>query len=199
MGVCRPPTASAGRARAPRVARARARRSGFVLLGELGLCLGELAELLLPAGLEAAGDQAVLGLAGVERALGADRLIAGALDAQLDRAGRARASVGDLVGGRERQLDLLRRERLEQPARDQLVDHGRLDRPAAGRVDVVGARVAAFVVAALAAVKRGHRPAAGAAAHDPLAQRAALPRRALPRVRVVGGQPPLVGQDTAPS
>ena len=86
---------------------------------------------MLPAGLEAAGDEPVLGLAGVERALGADRLVAGALDAQLDRAGRARAAVGDLVGGGERERDLLRRERLEQPAGDQLVDDGRLDRPAA--------------------------------------------------------------------
>ena len=86
----------------------------LVLLGELGLGFGELMQLLLPAGLEASGDQAVVGLAGVERALGADRLIAGALDVQLDRAGRARAAVGDLIGGSERQLDLPRLECREQ-------------------------------------------------------------------------------------
>ena len=50
-----------------------------------------------------------------------------------------------------------------------------LVRQAGRRVDVVSARVAAFVVAALAAVKRRHRPSAGAATQDPLAQRAALP------------------------
>ena len=61
--------------------------AGARLLGELGLCLGELLELLLPAGLEAAGDEPVLGLAGMERALGAGGLVAGALDTQLDSAG----------------------------------------------------------------------------------------------------------------
>jgi hypothetical protein len=76
---------------------------GLVLLGELGLGFGELAELVLLARLEAAGDQAVVGLAGVERALGADRLVAG-------------AAVGDLVGGSERQLDLPRLECREQSA-----------------------------------------------------------------------------------
>ena len=65
---------------------ARGLRRGRDLLGELGLGVGELAELLLPAGLEAARDEAVLGLAGVERALGASGVIAGALDAQLERA-----------------------------------------------------------------------------------------------------------------
>ena len=82
------------------------------MLGELGLGVFELAELGLPAGLEAAGDEAVVGLAGVERALGADRLIAGALDAQLKRAVGAGAALLDLVGGGERERDLLRCERL---------------------------------------------------------------------------------------
>ena len=89
----------------------------LVLLGELGLGFGELAQLLLPARLEAAGDEPVVRLAGVERALGADRLIPGALDAQLDRAGRARAAVRDLVGSGERQLDLPRRESPRAPGR----------------------------------------------------------------------------------
>jgi hypothetical protein len=51
------------------------------LLGELRLGVAEFAELGLPAGLQRAGDEAVLRLAGVERALGADRFIAGPLDA----------------------------------------------------------------------------------------------------------------------
>jgi hypothetical protein len=59
--------------------------------------------------------------------------------------------------------------------------------------------VAALVVAALAAVKGGHRPAAAAAAQDFLAQRAALPRRALAGAGVVGRQPPLVGQVPLPA
>jgi hypothetical protein len=112
---------------------------GLGLLGELGFCLGELAQLLLPAGFEVSGDEAVVGLAGVERALGTDRVIAGALDAQLRGAGGARAAVGDRVGGGERELELLGRERREQPAGDEFVDDGRVDRAAAGRRDVVGA------------------------------------------------------------
>ena len=155
--------------------------------------------MCLPAGLEAARDEAVLGLAGVERALGAGGLVAGALDAQLDRAGRARAAVGDLIGGGERERDLLRRDRLQQPAGDELVDDGGLDRPAAGRVDVVRARVAALVVAALAPVQRRHRPAAGAAAQDPLTQRPALARRALTGVRVIRSQPLLVSEILLPA
>ena len=123
------------------------------MLGELGLGVLEIAELLLPAVLQAARDEAVVRLAGVEGAFGADRLIPGALDAQLERAVRALAAVGVLVGGGQRERDLFGLKRLEQPAGDQLIDDGRLDRAAAGRVDVVGARVAAFVVAAFAAVK----------------------------------------------
>jgi hypothetical protein len=55
------------------------------VLGELGLDVGEFAEFVLPAVLEAAGDQSVLGLAGMERPLGTRGVIAGALDAQLER------------------------------------------------------------------------------------------------------------------
>ena len=91
---------------------ARGLAAGHDVLGELGLGVFELAELLLPAVLEAAGDQAVVRLAGVERALGADRLIAGALDAQLERAVRARAAVGVLVGGGQRERDLFGLKRL---------------------------------------------------------------------------------------
>ena len=56
------------------------------MLGELGLGVFELPEFLLPAVFEAAGNQAVVGLAGVERALGADGVVAGALGAELERA-----------------------------------------------------------------------------------------------------------------
>ena len=81
------------------------------MLGELGLGVSEFAELLLPAGLEAAGDQAVLRFAGMERALGTRGVIAGALDAQLERSVRARAALGYLISGGERDRDLRRRER----------------------------------------------------------------------------------------
>jgi hypothetical protein len=63
------------------------------VLGELGLGVGEFAELLLPAVLEAAGDQAVLGLALVEGAFGTRGVVTGALDAQLERTVRARAPL----------------------------------------------------------------------------------------------------------
>ena len=125
---------------------------GRGLLGELGLGVGEFAELGLPAGLEAASNETVLGLAGVERALGTRGVIAGTLDPQLQRPVGARAAVCDLVGGGERDRDLLRRERLEQPASDELVDAGRLDRPAARGLDAVHARGGAVVVRAIGAV-----------------------------------------------
>ena len=121
----------------------------------------------------------------MKRALGAGGVVAGALDAQLDGPACARVAVGDLVGGGQRQRDLLRRHRLQQQPGDQVVDDAGLDRPARGRVDVIGARVTAVVVAALAAVQRRHRPPARAAAHDPLAERAALARRALAGAGVV--------------
>jgi hypothetical protein len=63
-----------------------------------------------------ARDQPLLRLAGMKRALGPDRVIAGALDAQLDRPGCARAAVGDLVGSGQCQRDLLRRHGFKQAA-----------------------------------------------------------------------------------
>ena len=107
---------------------ARGLAAGHDVLGELGLGVFEFAELLLPAVLEAAGDQAIVGLAGVESALGADRLIAGALDAQLRGAVRARATVGVLIGGSQRERDLLGRERLQQRRAISSSTTARLDR-----------------------------------------------------------------------
>jgi len=51
------------------------------VLGEFGFGVFEVAELGFPAGLEAAGDEPVLRLAGVIGALGADGLVLGAFDA----------------------------------------------------------------------------------------------------------------------
>ena len=78
------------------------------------LGVSELAELGLPAGLEVAGDEPVLGLAGVKRAFGTRGVVAGALDTQLERPVRARAAVCNLVRGGERDRDLLRRERRKE-------------------------------------------------------------------------------------
>ena len=49
---------------------------------ELGLCLGELAECVLPVALQAAGDEPVLGLDLPIAALGPVSLVFGAFDLQ---------------------------------------------------------------------------------------------------------------------
>ena len=68
------------------------------------------------------------------------------------------------------------------------------------RVDVVCARARAVVERSLrGAVAGRHRPPAAAAADDPLAQRAALARRARAAAGVVGGQALLVGQERLPA
>ena len=169
------------------------------MLGQLGLGVLELAELLLPAVLEAAGDQAVVGLAGVEGALGTDRLIAGALDAALERPVGARPAVGVLVGGGERERDLLGRERLEQPLADELIDRGHHDRPAASGLDPVNPRASAVVAGTFLVVMGGHQPSAAPAAHDPLAQRAAFAWRALTGARTGWRQAAARLRGTAPS
>jgi hypothetical protein len=55
-------------------------------------------QLGLPAGLQAAGDQPVLGLTGGERPFGAGGLVDGPLDGELGGAGGSRPAVGDLIG-----------------------------------------------------------------------------------------------------
>jgi hypothetical protein len=92
---------------------------------ESGFGVFEVAELLFSSFSRPAGDQAVVGLAGVEGALGADRVVAGAFDAQLERAVGARSAVLELVGGGQCERDLLRRERGEQSVGDELDDPGR--------------------------------------------------------------------------
>ena len=90
-----------------------------------GLGLGEGGQAGLPAGLEAAGDQPVLRFAGVERPLGAVGFVAGAFDGQLGGPAGAVAAVGDLVGGGQRQRDLVGVQRGQQPLGDRVVDGGR--------------------------------------------------------------------------
>ena len=115
------------------------------MAGELGLGVFELAQLLFPAGLERARHQAVVWLALVEGALGAGGVVAGALDPQLDRARSARAAVGDRVSRFERELDLLGRDRGQQPVCHCLLDHPAHDALAAGGGGAVDAPPLAVV------------------------------------------------------
>ena len=88
--------------------------------------------LCLPAGLEAASDEAVLGLAGVERALGTRGVIAGALDAQLDRAGQS-ARGGRTTSSAAASATAISSGASAASSRRATSSstHGRLDRPAA--------------------------------------------------------------------
>ena len=87
---------------------------GGPLCGERGLGLSEVGEPGLPAGLQAAGNQAVLRLAGQEGALGPFSVVAGALDGQLSGPHRPLAPGGDLLGGGQRQGDLRGLDRGQQ-------------------------------------------------------------------------------------
>src|SRR6266849_5797812 len=62
--------------------------------GEFGFGVLELAQALLPLGLEAACDESVLGVDGAIAALGTLRLVAGALGGQTPLAEDAIAAVG---------------------------------------------------------------------------------------------------------
>ena len=81
------------------------------------LGLGEGGESGLPAGLQAAGDQPVLRLAGAEGALGPVGVVAGAFDGKLSGAADPLVPVGDLIGSGERERDLLGGQRVQQHAR----------------------------------------------------------------------------------
>ena len=123
------------------------------LAGEFGFGVGEFAQLGFPARLQAARDEPVVGVALVEGAFGARGVVAGPLDAQLDRAGRSRAPVGDRVGGLERERDLLGRDGSQQPLGDGPFDHRAHHAATARRAGAVGAGVAAVVAAVGAAVQ----------------------------------------------
>ena len=114
---------------------ARRRRGLTGLAGEFGVGVGELAEFGFPAGLEAARDEPVVGVALVKRAFGAGGVIAGSFGAQLDGAGRAAAAVGDRVGCRQRERDLVGRDGGQQPLGDGLLDEVAHDAATAGRAD----------------------------------------------------------------
>ena len=75
--------------------------------GECGLGFGHRLELRLPAILQAAGDQAVLGLAGPQGTLGPNRFVAGAFELALESTARALPPLGDLLGRGESERDVL--------------------------------------------------------------------------------------------
>ena len=66
----------------------------------------------------------------MEGAFGAVGLVAGTLDGELGGATEAVVSVGDRVGGGQRQRGLVRIQRGQQPVGDRVVDGGRGHRAA---------------------------------------------------------------------
>ena len=162
------------------------------------LSLGERGEFRFPAGLQGAGDQPVLRLDLAEGPLSAVGFVACPLDGQLGGAAGALVLAGDLVGGGQRERDLLGRERVQQHPGDGVVEGRRGDSPAAGRLLPVAAGVALVAGPVAALVVGHHRPAAAAAVDDALAQRAALPDRAGPGGGPVGRQPGLDRQVLLP-
>ena len=107
-------------------------------LGQRLFGLGERREALLPAGFEAASDEAVLRFAGVEGPLGPLGFVAGSLHGQLGGPAASSPAVGDLVGGGQGQGDLFGVERLEEPFGHRLVHGGGADRPAGRGGHLVG-------------------------------------------------------------
>ena len=161
--------------------------------------VGECGEFGFPPSLQSPCHQTVLGFDSVEGAVGAVGLVAGAFDGQLGGAAEAVVPVGDLVGGGQRQRDLVRVQRGQQPLGDRVVDGGRGHRAARrGGVPIGAAR--ALVGGALVGVVVGaHRLAARSAGDDALTQRRSLAWWARPGVGAVGGQPGLVGQVLGPA
>jgi len=131
---------------------------------------------------------------------GAGGFVADPFDGQLGGPAATGPAVGDLVGGGQRQGDLVGVEGGEQPFGDGVVDGGGGDRPAGGRGHLVGARRRTLVGGVtVAVVAGGHRPPARPAGDDSLAQGVALAGRAGAGVGQVGGQAGTVGQVVVPA
>ena len=167
-------------------------------LGDGALGAADLGEALFPFALQRAGDEPVLGLAGVELAAGALGVDLRALELQLGRA-HPRLVVGVGVLDRaQRRLDPGRSQRLEHGVEHDLLDPPAADRLAAlGAVELVAAHARVVGHERLAAVADLHPPPAAPAADQPLQQRPALARGAAAlaaRRAPVGAQPLLVGQ-----
>ena len=78
------------------------------------LGLGEGGEFGLPPGFQAAGHQPVVRFDRVEGAFGAVGLVAGAFDGELGGPADPLMPVGDLVGGGQRERDLVGVQRFQQ-------------------------------------------------------------------------------------
>src|SRR5829696_9097111 len=135
----------------------------------------------------------------MEGTLGPFRLVAGTFHGQLGGPDRPLAALGDLVGGGQRQRELVGGDRVQQRRGDRLVDGVGADRAAVGGGGVVGAGMVALVVAVAALVAGAHGAAAAAAEDDPLAQGEAFAGRAGPGVGAVGGQLGLDRQVVVPA
>ena len=139
----------------------RGERAGALVLAkrELGLGGGERCERLLPIALQAAGDEAVLGLDSAVAPLGALRLILGALDLQPPLLERGVVIVLERLGRGERGLHSGGRERGQQRVGDRLVDLGTADpqSPLAAALDEHAARaVVGRALVASPALVQGH-------------------------------------------
>ena len=102
------------------------------------LGFGQRRQAFLPAGFEAASDEAVLRFAGVEGPLGPLGFVTGPLDGQLRGPAAPCPPVGDLVRSGERQSHLFGVEGVEEPFGHRLVHGGRGDRPARRGGHMVG-------------------------------------------------------------
>ena len=155
--------------------------------------------MVFPPSLQSPCDQTVFRFDGVEGAVGAVGLVAGAFDGEFGGAAEPVVPVGDRVGGGQRERDLVWVQRGQQPVGDRVVDGGRGDRAAGRAWWPVGAAGALVGRALVAVVVGAHRFAAGSAGDDALAQRGSLPRWAGAGVGAVAGQGRLVGQVLRPS
>ena len=168
VGACQ----SAGRSAASCSSSARLGSGGAVSAwrpqGVFGV--GQGGEFGFPPGFQCSCDQPVLRFDGVEGAFGAVGVVAGAFDGELGGAAEAVVPVGDLVGGGQRERDLGRVERGQQPVGDRVVDGGRGDRAARRGGEPVGAARALVGRPLVAVVVGAHRLAAGPADDDALTQ-----------------------------
>src|SRR6188472_2286261 len=186
---CGPHAAEVGSEPEQLLAFGRGERAGALALahGELGLGGLKRCERLLPFALQAAGDEAVLGLDSAVAPLGALRLILGALDLQPPLLQRGVVILLERLGRGERGLDAGGGERGQQRVGDRLVDLGAADpeTPLATALDEHAARavVGRALVASPALVVHLQLAPAVPADRDSLQQRGALANGAARLVR----------------
>ena len=146
----------------------------------------------VPLGLQAAGDQPVVGVDGPVAALGLAGLVAGLLDLAAPLRERGVVAVLELLGGGQAGLQRGGLQRGQERAGDRGVDRDAADAqvPGAAALDELAGAGAVVAGGGLgrAVVVDGELAAAGPAGGQALQQRAALPDRAGARlVRPSGG------------